>query len=939
MMWTRRETRWAAHVTTVAPAAGRLVLAMGLALLTAGCEDDAFCFSDCGEGGSAAQGGGDAASTSSGLGGGFFATSSSTGGGGSECELTNGGIELCDDIDNDCDGEVDEDFDFNGIQHCGTCANNCLTQLLNTDPLSITCTWDGTEGSPGACSFGSCASDYFDLDGDGATCEYFCIQTAADDTDCNNRDDDCDGVKDEDVDLCSDASNCGACGRNCSVVNGTGRCAAPAMQQCTPANTQCEIDTCDDTDNDGLPDFHDLDGLYSTGCEYPCEITNGGIEICGDNLDNDCDGLIDGADNLAGDPAIGQPCFGDPDGLCATAPHQGLTGCVAGQVVCTGANILDEDDVPETCNGIDDDCDGVVDDNPTDAGTACGLSNVFPCTLGAEQCVGGQLLCVGNIDPQPEVCNGADDDCNAVIDDNPIDAGGACNVFPSPPMGATSPCAGGTLSCSGGVLACVGDVGPTSSVDGCNVDANCDGQLTAQPDLSTDVGNCGQCGNDCFVGAVNSDWVCVSSTCQFNGCLPNFFDLDNDQTCEYGPCVVTGSEVCDGIDNDCNGLIDDNLTAPTPVDVCGVSPAATRPECTSGVNVQCSGGSWQCSFPAGVCGPNCASATEVCDNLDNDCDGSFNENVPNFGLGCTSDAGLPAPGHGACQTTGTFVCSGPNATQCSAVKASCTTLPGGCDEACDGVDNDCDGLVDEDYTDKGSDPAHFVRPAVTQVAANLWVFSYEASRPDAGPLTPGNGNGFFCTGAGCPAGIPPAPAGEPLDETIACSVPGVLPWFNVSPTEVEQTCDAIGGFICDVTDYLQACETPAGCTWGYAPRGPACDAPADATKFCNLGAYDFDTSVAGDQDGLLPTGASELQNCGADWSGLFFNTEPTVFDITGNLREVTKEATDLYPLMGGAYNTPSEFGATCSFDFYVVDESFRLLDTGFRCCFSSDPRL
>ncbi len=916
---------------------GALVGLVGLGASLTACEDDAFCFSDCGEGGGATGSGG-ASSTSSGLGGDIFVTSSSAGGN-TGCELTNGGVEICDDVDNDCDGEVDEDFDFNGIQHCGTCANNCYTQLLNADPASITCTWDGMAGNPGVCAFTDCASDYFDLDGDGQSCEYYCIQTAQDDADCNNRDDDCDGVKDEDVDLCNDASNCGACGRNCSVVNGTGKCTPTPMQMCTPANTQCEIDFCEDLDNDNLPDFHDLDGLYSTGCEYPCEITNGGIEICGDGIDNDCDGLIDGADNLAGDPQIGQPCFGDPDGLCATLAHQGTTACVGGQVVCTGANVLDEDDVAETCNNVDDDCDGTVDDNPTDAGNSCGVSNVFPCTLGSEQCINGALVCVGNVDPQPETCNGADDNCNAVIDDNPTDAGGACNVPPAPPMGASSPCMPGVLTCSGGVLACSGDVGPTSAVDGCNIDANCDGQLTGQPDLQSDVSNCGSCGNDCFAGAVNSDWACSGGMCQFNGCLPNFYDLDNNQTCEYGPCVVTGSEVCDGIDNDCNGVVDDVSSTPTPVDVCGVSPAATRPECTTGVTVQCTGGSWQCTFPAGVCGPNCASATEICDNLDNDCDGSFNENVSNFGLACTSDAGLPPPGHGACQTTGTIICDGPNATQCSATKASCTLLPGGCEEHCDGVDNDCDGLVDEDYTDKGSDPAHFVRPDVTQVAGNLWVFSYEASRPDAGPLTPGNGNGYFCTGAGCPAGIPAAPPGEPLDETIACSVPGVLPWFNVSPVEVEQACDAIGGFICDVNDYVLACETPSTCDWGYSPRGGACQTAANGGKYCNLGGYDFDPMTAGDQDGLLATGSPLLSQCGADWSGLFGNTDPTIFDLTGNLREITKEGSNIYPLMGGAYNTPSEFGATCNFDFYVVDQSFKLLDTGFRCCFSSDPRL
>ena len=45
-----------------------------------------------------------------------------------------------------------------------------------------------------------------------------------------------------------------------------------------------------------------------------------------------------------------------------------------------------------------------------------------------------------------------------------------------------------------------------------------------------------------------------------------------------------------------------------------------------------------------------------------------------------------------------------------------------------------------------------------------------------------------------------------------------------------------------------------------------------------------------------------------------------------------------YIVMGGAFNTQSENGATCTFDFYAVDEEYKFYDAGFRCCFSSDPR-
>ncbi|MCA9624931.1 MAG: hypothetical protein KC731_38165, partial [Myxococcales bacterium] len=659
-------------------------------------------------------------------------------------------------------------------------------------------------------------------------------------------------------------------------------------------------------------------------------------ELCDGSRDDNCDGRVDEDCQCAlGDT---EPC-GSDTGQC----ERGLRTCGSDGVfgACLGA----VGPTTETCNGLDDDCDGIPDDNPIDDGSACGQSNLFPCQLGTEQCLGGTLVCIGAVNPGVEICNGIDDDCDGGIDSTmgnpPSDAGAPCNVPPPPPVNATSPCQAGVIACIGGVLSCQGSQGPTGPSDACGDDSNCDGVLTGQPDTMTDVNNCGSCGNNCYAMAVNNTWSCAGGVCQNGGCLPGFHDLDMNGTCEYGPCLATGPETCDGLDNDCNGTVDDIQPGfePTPVDVCGVSPAATRPECTTGVNVACVSGTWQCTFPANVCSPNCAAAVEVCDNLDNDCDGGLNENVSNYGQTCASDDGLPFPGHGACRTQGTFVCNGPNATVCSAVKGSCSGLPGGCTELCDGVDNDCDGSVDEPFTAKGSDPAFFVQPAVTRIQSQLWVYSYEASRPGATGTSPGSGNGYHCTGGNCPSGIPDAPSGVVLDGTYACSVPDVLPWFNVTPIEVEQTCDAMGGFICDLSEWQLACGAGNGCDWGYNPSGAACQLPATGSKFCNLEPFDFSASTSGNQDGLLATASNQLANCWADWtSGPFPNTDPEIFDLTGNLREITKNGSGIYPLMGGAYNSP-QYGATCDFDFYVVDDDFKLLDTGFRCCFDSDPRL
>ena len=912
----------------------------GLGLLgpaLSACNTEAYCFANCDDGSSST---GVDASAGSGEGGhhGFVSGSdvsaSGTGGTG-PCMPTNGGIEICDHLDNDCNGQVDDidGIDFESPESCGTCDNNCFTSLLNVDPTTITCTPSSNPGvDPGQCA-GTCEPDYSDLDHDGS-CEYYCIKTTDDDHLCNAKDDNCNGQIDEDVDVCTSTTDCGYCGNNCVVVNGTAACVNSGAMPCNQSNTKCQIATCD-------PGWVDLDQSYATGCEYPCTPTNGGIEICGDGIDNDCDGKIDSADDLSLDTVIGSPCFGGTSGECATAAHQGAYQCIGNQVVCTGANVLHPGEHIESCNNLDDDCDGVVDNNPSDAGSACGVSNIFPCQFGHNVCQSGALVCVGAVSPGTETCNGQDDNCDGQIDlaggFPPADAVGTCNVPPPPPPGATTPCHAGSKACIGGTVQCQGSVVATTSTDTCGVDANCNGVLENQPNKMIDTANCGTCGNDCMAGSVHANWSCMAGSCHFDGCQPGFYDLNSDQQCEYACNFVQAQEICNGSDDNCNGVIDEGVIAPSPTSVCGVSPLASTPECTTGVNVQCVSGAWQCTFPSGVCSPTCATATEVCDGLDNDCDGFVNENVPNYGQPCASDDAAPTPGDGACRTVGTRVCNGANAIECSAVKANCATLPGGCTELCDGIDNDCDGLIDEPYTAKGTNAANFYKPNVVKVDTSLWMDAYEVSRPKATATTPGSGNGYFTS----------APAGSTLDKTPACSESGKIPWFNVTPDEVEQTCNAMGGVVCSTAEWQNACRvTPAvgaDCTFGYAPYGAACRSAFTAgTKFCNLGpTYDFLPAVAGDQDGLLPTHSSLLQNCDAEWTGLLANpaTSDKIFDITGNLREVVKDTATTYKLMGGAFNSGSEDGAACNFTFYTVANTFKFYDTGYRCCYDFDPRL
>ena len=129
-------------------------------------------------------------------------------------------------------------------------------------------------------------------------------------------------------------------------------------------------------------------------------------------------------------------------------------------------------------------------------------------------------------------------------------------------------------------------------------------------------------------------------------------------------------EICDGADNNCNGSADEGLgTTPT---ACGVG------ECTSTGELACIGGAW-----ADNCAPG-DPAEEICDNLDNDCDGSTDE-----GLGITPTA----CGVGECASTGELGCIG------GAWVDSCEPGDPAVEVCNDGMDNDCDTLVDIDDPD------------------------------------------------------------------------------------------------------------------------------------------------------------------------------------------------------------------------------------------------
>ena len=723
-------------------AAAFVAVAVGV-LGSTGCTTNSFCFNDCagqGDGGpdtGATDGGQDVIILSDASDAPIINLETGTGDG---CVQSNNGVETCDGLDDDCDGIVDNVTDKNELSKptsCGTCATDC-TQLL-TGAIGPTCTPPATlDGkTPGTCGYTKCDPDYKDKDGNPANgCEYKCPYVPVGPEVCDNQDNNCDGTVDEGFNLCTDTDNCGKCGKKCVISHGTPKCTSTATgSACNSTNTTCGVASCD-------TDYYDIDGSADNGCEYHCVKT--GPEVC-DGVDNDCDGKIDNVDPSlqTDDPDVGKDCYGSPQGLCADPAYKGVNKCIGGQIqccdldsnnvnstnpnlpvtgvrngVCKGAKgpfVLKPFDKLETCNGLDDDCDGVTDDNLTDTGGVCGVSQ-GNCHQGTVQCVNGAPKCSGNTTPQTEICNGQDDDCDGVIDGTipssgattctkdsdcpstqicvartgpsdmvcvipPSDAVGDCDVPPPAPAGGTQPCKKGALRCVGGVKTCQGSQGPTSTTDTCGVDANCDGQLTNQPDLNGDVHNCGSCGHDCYAVAPNGhrQWTCNSGVCTLGACDTGYIDCDSNQnTCERSCTFTSATEQCNGKDDNCNCQVDENVVAPDPTQVCDVTPGATDTGCKAGaggVSVTCSNGGWKCTFPTGYCnnsaGPNyCSGTTDICDGKDNNCNGVADEDFkpPVLTTGYLDEPCATPASDGACQGTGKYVCDGPSATKCNAQK-------------------------------------------------------------------------------------------------------------------------------------------------------------------------------------------------------------------------------------------------------------------------------
>ena len=467
---------------------------------------------------------------------------------GSDCNDENDqvhpeGVEICDGIDNDCDGEIDinavdmiefyVDGDGDGY------GDSTLSELHCSLP----------EG------FSDSNTDCDDAD---ATTHPSASEI------CDGSDNDCDGAIPED-ELDGDGDGYISCLFDTNIWNGSADVVGG--------------EDCDDTATSIYP---------------------GADELCSTEQDDDCDGVVNEDDAVDADTWYADTdadTYGDPNNPMQSCAQP--IGYVQDMLDCDDGNAqINPQAFDVAANGIDEDCSGA------DAQGIDGDGDGF---LDTEDCNDGDV----NINPSAiEVCDGVDNNCDGQTDEGVTTtfyADDDGDGFGSTPVEACSISAG------------------LSTVDGDCDDSDAQTGPNMAP-METDQSLCYTDGDGDGWGDNNpSTGVDAGSDCDDSSASLNQNDGDSDGVstcdgdCDDGNSAIhpSASEVCDGIDNNCDQQIDEGVQNTYYFDGDGDGfgdPSTTQESCSILVGYVTD--NTDCDDSSGAIHP---SASEVCDGADNDC--------------------------------------------------------------------------------------------------------------------------------------------------------------------------------------------------------------------------------------------------------------------------------------------------------------------------------
>jgi hypothetical protein len=786
--------------------------------------------------------------------------------------------EICDGADNDCDGTIDEggtsvwyaDADADGYGDATATTVSCTAPagyVANPDDC------DDTETTihPGATETCTDTVDlncdgsiaYADADADGwAACE------ECDDTDatvnpdaiesCDGIDNDCDGTVDE-------------AGTDLWYADADGDSFGDALASTTgcsaPSGYVGDATDCDDTDSAAYP---------------------GAPETCTDTVDRNCDGSVAYAD-------------GDADGWAACQE-------------CDDGDAGVNPDAIEVCDGIDNDCDGTVDEGGTttwyrDAdsdGYGDASASTTACTAPSGYVANATDCDDADRTAHPgsvEICDGADDDCDGTIDE-----GVTTTWYRDGDSDSYGDSARTTAACTApaSYVASDTDCDDTDATvhpgatEACTdtVDMNCDGSI-AYADADADGwAACEECDDTDASVNPDADEVCdgvdndCDGTVDGTGAIDVSFWYADDDTDGYGDASVATAdcdapagyladatdcddtdaavnpgeiETCNAVDDDCDGTVDDGVTTTWYTDVDRDSYGdLSSPTAACGASVGIVADSTDCDDTSATVHPR---ATETCNGIDDDCDGTVDD-----GVGSTWYADTDGDGFGDAAVTSS-ACTRPtgyvsNATDCD--DGDATAYPGAT-EICDGVDDDCDGTVDDGvgstwYADADSDGYGDAGVTSTSCSAPSGYVADDTDCNDASALYhPGATESctvlvdLNCDGSvgGADADADGYAACVECDDADAAVNPGATERCN----GLDDDCDGLtdDSSSVDATSFYAdadsdsygdsgVAETACSSSAGYVSDATDCD---DARALTNPGASEYCNSIDDDCDGTV----------------------------------------------------------------------------------------